>query len=231
MEQLCPAQSGNLQGRSWFYYINPSSKYTKKPQLQGSAASNNSLFTPWPRPEFCCCQSWTDWLQSEGAKLEALQASQEALTALIAALPCKQSLKPTAGSVQAPLVPTAGIQGHKAPWSLAKPGRTSPRHPELALSSSLSPFLSLLLCHPTSTDIPAVAPEPSHQPAHNGIILMSLVLLPTHSTASTHEEMLDRKGRSAALAPDPEGRCHCPGRQHGQEGLYSPPGSCCSAEG
>lgn len=142
--------------------------------MQDSAASNNSLFSPWPRPEFCCCQSWIDWLQSE---------------------------EPPAGSVQAPLVPTAALQGHKAPRSLAKPGRSS-RCPQLVLSSSLSLFFSLLLCPPTATDIPDAVPEPSHQPACNGIILMSVVLLPTHSTANTHSEVL---GPFRSTGPDPEG--------------------------
>lgn len=50
------------------------------------------------------------------------------------------------------------------------------------------------------TQHPRTSPEPSHQPACNGIILMSVVLLATHSTANTHNELLGRKGHSTALA-------------------------------
>lgn len=77
---------------------------------------------------------------------------------------------------------------------------------EIIQMPTACPFLitqslfSLLLCHPTATDIPDVVPGPSHQPACNGIILMSVVLLPTHSPANTHSEVLGRKGHSAALA-------------------------------
>lgn len=56
------------------------------------------------------------------------------------------------------------------------------------------------------------APEPSHQPASNWIILMSLVVLPTYTKVNTHKKVLERKDRSAARSRGAEGSCHCRGR-------------------
>lgn len=132
-------------------------------------------------------------------------------------------LKYNAGSsfsVMAVLSSTVGIQGHKVPWNLAKPGRRSTRWPEHALSSSLRPGFNMLLYHPSSTVILSMAPEPSHQPACNWIILMSVVILPTYTKAKTHKKVLERKDYSAVQSWDAEGDYYCHGRLAWKGGIY-----------
>lgn len=146
---------------------------------------------------------------------------QGAPSLLMASLPCKQ--RPGNVKIHCCIFifyhGSAFSGGHRVPWSLAKPGRRSTRWPECALSSSLGPAFSVLFYHPSSTVTPSVAPEPSHQPACNWIILMSVVILPTYTKASTHKKVLERKDHSAAQSWDAEGSYHCHGRPAWKGGI------------